>query len=281
MSCTFAAPPGTAATIRVDLRLRQLHQRQHLRRDRRRSPPGSGSAAPPPRARRRPPPRPAPPASGVANSARTSARSPRRRIRSDQRDRQQRVAAELEEVVVPADPLHAQHLRPDRRQRLLDLAVAAPRSRVAHTASPSGAGSALRSSLPFGVSGSASSAHERRRHHVLRQAPPQVRRAARSASAPPRRPRTPPAACRPARPRAPRPPHRATPALRRSTRLDLAQLDPEAPDLHLVVVRPRNSSVPSARQRARSPVRYSRAPPSRRERIGDEALRRQLAARPR
>ena len=35
--------------------------------------------------------------------------------------------------------------------------------------------------------------------------------------------------------------------------------------------RPRNSSVPSARQRARSPVRYSRAPGSA-ERVGDEPL---------
>ena len=39
--------------------------------------------------------------------------------------------------------------------------------------------------------------------------------------------------------------------------------------------RPMNSSVPSAFQRSRSPVRYIRAPGSRGERIGDEALRRQ------
>ena len=47
---------------------------------------------------------------------------------------------------------------PDAGQRLLDLACAAPRTARAATAAPSGAGSALRSSLPLGVSGSASSA---------------------------------------------------------------------------------------------------------------------------
>ena len=43
-------------------------------------------------------------------------------------------------------------------------------------------------------------------------------------------------------------------------------------------MRPRNSSVPSGVQRARSPVRYMRAPGRGRERIGDEALGGELGA---
>ena len=50
-----------------------------------------------------------------------------------------------------------QHLGPDLGQRLLDLALRRLVAARARSASPSGAGSALRSSLPFGVSGSASS----------------------------------------------------------------------------------------------------------------------------
>ena len=38
-----------------------------------------------------------------------------------QRDCQQRVAAQLEEVIVPAYALHAAAVPPDRRQRLFDL----------------------------------------------------------------------------------------------------------------------------------------------------------------
>ena len=43
-------------------------------------------------------------------------------------------------------------------------------------------------------------------------------------------------------------------------RLDLAGLDAEAAQLHLLSARPRKSSTPSGRQRARSPVRYIRLP---------------------
>jgi hypothetical protein len=52
---------------------------------------------------------------------------------------------------------------------------------------------------------------------------------------------------------------------------DLAQLDAETADLHLMVGRPTYSTRPSARRRTRSPVRYRR-PPSAAERVGDEAL---------
>ena len=234
MSCTFAAPPGTRATMRVDLRLRQLHQRQHLRRDRRRSRPGSGSAAPPPRHARRPPLRPAPPASASANSARTSACSPRRRIRSISVHRQQRVPAQLEEVVVHAPPAprrstsaqiaasasstgvrgasyaasaYAPRLR--RRQRLaVQLAVRRQRQRLQHARTP-----------PAPCTPAALRRRCSRSVVRLRARPP----------------RTPPAACRPARPRAPPPRASRTAGCAASTRLDLAQLDAEAADLHLVV----------------------------------------------
>ena len=69
---------------------------------------------------------------------------------ADQPRRQQRMTAQLEEVVVDPDPLDAQHLGKQRAQHLL-------LRRARHHASPdrvsSGAGSARRSSLPFGVSG--------------------------------------------------------------------------------------------------------------------------------
>ena len=63
--------------------------------------------------------------------------------------------AELEEVVVDADPLDAQHLGKQRAQDLLLRRARRP-MRMRRAAS-SGAGSARRSSLPFGVSGSRSS----------------------------------------------------------------------------------------------------------------------------
>ena len=74
---------------------------------------------------------------------------------ADQPRRQQRVAAELEEVVVDADPLDAQHLGKQRAQHLLLRRARQPTQR--RDGASSGAGSARRSSLPFGVSGSRSS----------------------------------------------------------------------------------------------------------------------------
>ena len=64
------------------------------------------------------------------------------------------MAAEREEVVVDADALQPQHLG---KQPAQDLLLRGAR-RAARTAGvKSGAGSARRSSLPFGVSGSRSS----------------------------------------------------------------------------------------------------------------------------
>ena len=101
------------------------------------------------------------PGQPVARSApRTAARSgsstPKRGADPrDQPGRQQRVAAELEEVVVDADPLE----RPAPRRPDRTAISSVRRARRAHCrrAVSSGAGSALRSSLPLAVSGSASS----------------------------------------------------------------------------------------------------------------------------
>ena len=62
--------------------------------------------------------------------------------------------AELEEVVVDADAIEPQHLGEQPAQDLLLRACAA---RVRTVGVKSGAGSARRSSLPLGVSGSRSS----------------------------------------------------------------------------------------------------------------------------
>ena len=149
------------------------------------------------------------------------------------------MAAQLEEVVVPADPLELEHLGPDLGQAHLDLAgrrFIAARRVGSHRP---GAGSALRSSLPLGVSGKRVQPHEGRRHHVLGQG----RRAggARSASAPAARRirrhgvigHQPLVARRVLAGQHHRLAHRR---MLRQPRLDLAQLDPEAADLHLEVV---------------------------------------------
>ena len=63
--------------------------------------------------------------------------------------------AQVEEAVLGPDPVHAQHLGEHRAQQLLPARVAGPRPAAPRAVS--GAGSARRSSFPFGVSGSASS----------------------------------------------------------------------------------------------------------------------------
>ena len=133
------------------------------------------------------------------------------------------------------------------------------RVRSAGRARPPGAGSAPRSTLPLGVSGSASRAHERGGDHVLRQAAPQVRAQLVSASGPAHHVRhQPPVAGRV---------RRAPPRRRRARRHGARSAVSTSPGstrkprtFTCSSSRPRNSSVPSASHRARSPVRYSRAP---------------------
>ena len=80
------------------------------------------------------------------------------------------------------DPLDAQHLGPDRRERLLDLAVAAPRSRAWRARRRRAPAAPCDRACRSAVSGSASSTHERRRHHVVGQ----PRRQTCARSSPPR-----------------------------------------------------------------------------------------------
>jgi hypothetical protein len=135
-------------------------------------------------------------------------------------------------------------------------ACAAPRSLRRRRASPSGAGSALRSSLPLGVSGSASSRtnaagtmYSGSRAAGARAAPPLLRVAHHVRH----QPRS------PGRPRAPPPRASRTPRAPRSA----ASISPGSmrkPRTFTWRPAPQELQVPSARQRTRSPVRYSRAP---------------------
>ena len=71
---------------------------------------------------------------------------------------QQRVAAPLEEVVEGADPVQAEHRGPDARHHLLGRRARGDRLPVQSGPVSQGAGRALRSTLPLGDLGSASSA---------------------------------------------------------------------------------------------------------------------------
>ena len=175
---------------------------------------GAGGAAAPRRRRdprgerrRRSAPRTA---SRSGSSTPKASRTPRQHLR-----REQRVAAQLEEVVVG---------RPTRStpstsaqiagEQLLGRVRGRRRSRVARRRALSGARQRLRSTLPLGVSGSASSEHEGRGHHVLRQPLAQEARAARprpAAGSVGRHDVGDQALVARARPRAPAPPPRAPP----------------------------------------------------------------------
>ncbi len=72
----------------------------------------------------------------------------------DQHHRQQRMPTQLEEVIVTPDPLHLQDFGPDLRQGDFDLASRCLVFAANQILCP-GAGSALRSTLPLAVSGSA------------------------------------------------------------------------------------------------------------------------------
>ena len=169
---------------------------------------------------------------------------------------EQGVAAELEEVVVDADALRAERLRADPGQDLLRRALR--RDELSGRRTPSTAGSAARSTLPFGSTGTPRS-HEHRRHHVLRQPlrnhhEPQPSAAINIA------------ATTYAISRAPHPRPSATTTaddtvLIPQRRLDLTQLDPKPTHLHLKISRPKNSSLPSGTHRARSPCDTT-APPA-------------------
>ena len=188
---------------------------------------------------------------------------------ADQLDRHDAVAAKLEEVVVDADRRKPQRLGKQRAQHLFVRRARQPphqhNGRLRRGQRPPVELAVRRQRQPL-------QHHERRRHHVVRQQPRNMRpqcRCIRSRSALrrhhvghqpqrsaglgnrvggcPHRRRATTAAC-------------ATPACR----LSAASISPgsmrKPRSFTCASARPRNSSTPSWRQRARSPVRYIRPP---------------------
>ena len=180
----------------------------------------------------------------------------------DQRHRQQRMAAQLEEVILPAYPLDLEQLRPDPGQSGLDLAyrgfiaLGVVGARLAAPAAPCGRACRWASTA----------APPARR----RPPAPCTRAAVRSAAAAGDPPgmrlvggvSRPPAAYRPRRS------SRASTTASRTSGCSAsrASISPSSMRKPRILtwksLRPRNSIVPSGRQRARSPVWYSRAPGS-------------------
>ena len=169
------------------------------------------------------------------------------------------VAAEREEVVVDADLLQPQHLGKQRAQHLLlrrarrrappsasDPAPAAHAGRACRSASAAARPEPQTPTAPCSPAGS--------RQACARSA------AASTLADPAPPPHRPPAASARARPRAQSPPPAPPPAWRTSA----ASISPgsmrKPRSFTCWSARPRNSSTPSARQRARSPVRYIRLP---------------------
>ena len=234
MSCTFAAPPGTPATIRsISAWLSSTSGSISGVMDS--HPSGipfagtSTSADAPPTARA------SSASTGVVNRARTSVCSPAPPHPLDQLDRQERVPAQLEEVVPPPHPLHAQHLGPDLRPAPPPPRPAVPRSSAARThrppapAAPCGPACRSRSAAarPAGRTppGTMYSGSSRRRCSRSASASASPTTYATSRRSPGSSSRTTTTQSRDA----------GVPAQRG---LDLAQLDAEAADLHLVVEPP-------------------------------------------
>ena len=146
---------------------------------------------------------------------------------------QQRVPAQLEEVVLPPPPRSSRSTSAQIPASTSSTGVARRHVLAPPPARSSGAGSALRSSLPFGVSGSAP-APRTRRHHVLRQAPAQVLAQRRSACRVADDVRHQPLLAR--RVLAHRPPAHSRDAACRRSAASISPLDAEAAHLHLVSI---------------------------------------------
>ena len=209
--------------------------RERERQRARRARPGRAAAAPAAPRGAAPPPRSASSATvGASKSARSGSSTPNTsRIRDDHPRGQQRVPAQLEEVVVAPPPAPRPAPPPRSPPAPPPSACAAPRTASA-AAADSGAGSALRSSLPFGVSGSASSTTNAAGTMYSGSAPAQVRAQRVRASARAHHVRHQPLLARHVLARHDDAP-RARPGASAQRRLDLAQLDAEAADLHLLV----------------------------------------------
>ena len=177
---------------------------------------------------------------------------------ADQPRRQQRMAAEREEVVIDADPFEPQHVGKQPAQRSLRAACAGraasrrvprvparPAGRACRWSSEAARPAPRRPTAPCSPAGPAPDV----------RATPTDRAADRD-----RRRRRLRAACRPARPRARSP----RPAIRRHGATSTASISPGSIRNPRIFTwssaRPRRSSSPSRRQRARSPVRYIRLP---------------------
>ena len=175
----------------------------------------------------------------------------------DDLGRQQRVAAEVEEVVVDADRGRP---RTSAQIAATTVSVGGGRRRAGRRRGrATGAGRARRSSLPFGPSAAARRARRTRPGPCSRAAAASAARRRRVAARG-RRPRYATSRWSPGRSSRTMTAASRTPGCSRSA----ASISPSSirrpRSLTWWSMRPRNSSVPSGRQRARSPVRYSRAP---------------------
>ena len=74
----------------------------------------------------------------------------------DELDGLERVAAEVEEVIVNPDPLELEHIGPDAGERVLERVEGATYSADGSSGPGPGSGSALRSTLPLGERGKSS-----------------------------------------------------------------------------------------------------------------------------
>ncbi len=191
---------------------------------------------------------------------------------ADQARRQQRVAAQFEEVVVETDSLNAQHLGKQRAQdRLLRRAWLAPKRRTRQLRNRQ------RTAVQLAVRRQRQTLqnNDRGRHHVVGQPAPQ--RAAKRRHIQRRRPRSNHVTHQTNLTRAVLPRHNSrlrNSRLAKQRRLDLARLDPEPAQLHL-----RIGPTQELKNTVRTPARQIPGPvhPAARNtiRVRDKPLRRQ------
>ena len=199
-----------------------------------------------------------------------------------QLDRDDAVAAERKEVVVDADPRQPQNLGKQRAQKLL-LRRARQPPHLRHHRLRRRQRTAVE--LAVGRERKPLHNHQRRRHHVLRKAPPQMRAQRRSIEARASDTRASIARVRSGRSHhiADQPPARAFilarnhrrlrhPGMAHQRRLDLARLDPEPAQLHLRIGPPEKLQNPVATPARQVPGPVHPAPASP-EPVRNEPLR--------
>ncbi len=177
-----------------------------------------------------------------------------------QAQRQQRIAAELEEAVERADLVEAEHSANAAQMAASRSPDGARYGCASSGRALVGAGSAARSSLPLAVTGSAASETNDRRHHEVGQQRGELRAQHRRRGV--RRVRRHDVGDQPLDPSGRR--RRSTTAheLTPGSAASRASISPSSMRkpriLTCVSARPKNSRMPSGRQRTRSPVRYRR-----------------------